>query len=416
VVSIAVQKTTAIRSSGHPLENHPMFKDFFRPNGRQQPRRSAGAGSGVVISKDGYVVTNNHVVDGADKVIVSFSDGKSYTATLVGTDKSSDIALIKIEGKEFPYLEFGDSKNVRLGQFVLAIGNPFGVGQTVTMGIISAKGRANIGIADYEDFIQTDAAINPGNSGGALVDLKGQLIGINTAILSRSGGNQGIGLAVPASMVRPVLEQIRTHGRVRRGWLGVAIQNLSPDLAKELNIEAISGVLISDVLDTGPAGKSGIQAGDVITSVGSQACATSTELRNHIALLGPNTTVKIKLIRDGKSKTIRVKLEEKEDLQTVQETIQTDGSLFSGVQLKTLEPAIRNRLEAPKKLKGVVVTDLAPDSAAADAGLRPGDVITSVNRKKVESVRQLVEMGQKAKKLLLRVWRKGHSSFMVLKR
>ena len=248
VVSITVQKTEAIRSSGHPLENHPMFKEYFRKDGRRSQRpRTTGAGSGVVISPDGYIVTNNHVVEGADKMTVAFANGKTYEAKLVGTDKSSDIALIKLEGKGFPYLEFGDSKNIRLGQFVLAIGNPFGVGQTVTMGIVSAKGRANIGIVDYEDFIQTDAAINPGNSGGALVNLEGKLIGINTAILSRSGGYQGIGFAVPASMVRPVLKQIREHGRVRRGWLGVAIQNLTTDLSKELGIEASSGVLISDV-------------------------------------------------------------------------------------------------------------------------------------------------------------------------
>ena len=417
VVSITIQKTEAIRSSGHPLENHPMFKEYFRKDGRRQRSpRTTGAGSGVVISKDGYVVTNNHVVEGADKMTVAFANGKTYEAKLVGTDKSSDIALIKLKGKNFPFLEFGDSKNIRLGQFVLAIGNPFGVGQTVTMGIVSAKGRANIGIVDYEDFIQTDAAINPGNSGGALVNLEGKLIGINTAILSRSGGYQGIGFAVPATMVQPVLEQIREHGRVRRGWLGVAIQNLTPDLSKELGIEASSGVLISDVLDTGPAGKSGIKAGDVITSVNGKPCRSSAELRNHIALLGPNTRVKIEMIRNGRTKTIRVKLEEKEDLQAIAENIETTDSLFSGVQLKTLDQAIRNRLEAPKKLKGVVVTDLVPDSKAADAGLRPGDVITSANRKRISSLAQLTEMGKENDKLLLRIWRKGHSSFMVLKK
>ena len=416
VVSITVEKTEAIRSSGHPLENHPMFKEYFRRNGgkRQRPR-AAGAGSGVVISPDGYVVTNNHVIEGADKMTVAFADGKTYDASLVGTDKSSDIALIKIKGRSFPYLQFGNSSKIRLGQFVLAVGNPFGVGQTVTMGIVSAKGRANIGIVDYEDFIQTDAAINPGNSGGALVDLEGKLIGINTAILSRSGGYQGIGFAVPASMVRPVLDQIKEHGRVRRGWLGVAIQNLTPDLSKELELDDANGVLISDVLDTGPAGKGGIRAGDVITAVNGKPVRNSAELRNRIAMIGPNKRATIKLIRDGRTKTLKLILEEKEDLNAVAEVEETDNSLFSGVQLKTVDQAVRTRLEAPKYLKGVVVVEMTPDSIAADSGLRPGDVITSVDRKKVTNLREFSEHAKDAKKLFLRVWRKGHASFMVIK-
>ena len=416
VVSITVEKTEAIRSSGHPLENHPMFKEYFRRNGgkRQRPR-AAGAGSGVVISPDGYVVTNNHVIEDADKMTVAFADGKTYEATLVGTDKSSDIALIKIKGRSFPYLQFGDSNKIRLGQFVLAVGNPFGVGQTVTMGIVSAKGRANIGIVDYEDFIQTDAAINPGNSGGALVDLEGKLVGINTAILSRSGGYQGIGFAVPASMVRPVLNQIKEHGRVRRGWLGVAIQNLTPDLSKELGLDDANGVLISDVLDTGPAGKGGIRAGDVITSVNGKSVRNSAELRNRIAMIGPNKRATINLIRDGRSKKLNLILEEKEDLNAVAEVEETDNSLFAGVQLKTVDQAVRTRLEAPKSLKGVVVVEMTPDSIAADSGLRPGDVITSVDRKRVSNLREFSELAKDAKKLFLRVWRKGHASFMVIK-
>ncbi|MEO1336592.1 MAG: Do family serine endopeptidase, partial [Myxococcota bacterium] len=309
------------------------FQDLFGPRGRRGPQRRMGAGSGVVISASGDIVTNNHVIEGADEIKVTFSNKEEYTAKLVGADKASDLAFLKIDAKDLPYLKFGSSKSLRLGEFVLAIGNPFGVGQTVTMGIVSAKGRANMNIVDYEDFIQTDASINPGNSGGALVNLRGELVGINTAILSRSGGAQGIGFAVPTSMVQPIREQIAKYGRVRRGWLGVSIQDLTPSVAKAFNLQKIDGVLVSDILADGPAAKSDLNAGDVIVAVNDRPTANSAQLRNRIALTRPGSRAKLDVVRDGKSKSVYVTLDEKEDDGVLAATEREGGDLLAGVRV-----------------------------------------------------------------------------------
>ncbi|MEM7675499.1 MAG: Do family serine endopeptidase, partial [Myxococcota bacterium] len=345
------------------------FQDLFGPRGRRGPQRRMGAGSGVIISADGDIVTNNHVIDGADEIKVTFSNKEEYTAKLVGTDKASDLAFLKIEAKNLPHLQFGSSQALRLGEFVLAIGNPFGVGQTVTMGIVSAKGRANMNIVDYEDFIQTDASINPGNSGGALVNLRGELVGINTAILSRSGGAQGIGFAVPTSMVQPIREQIAKFGRVRRGWLGVSIQDLTPSVAKAFNLKQINGVLVSDILADGPAAKSDLTAGDVIVAVNDKPTSNSAQLRNRIALTRPGSRTKLDVVRDGKSKKVYVTLDEKDD-DGVLAMAQREGSdPLAGVRLAPLNREARRELNVPSRLSGVVVVEVMPGSAAERANL-----------------------------------------------
>ncbi len=413
VVSIITSRTQA---KGHAPSDHPMFREFFRRRGTPHPRKEQGAGSGVVVSSDGYIVTNNHVIESADQIRVIFADKTEFKAKLIGTDKPSDLALIKIDAKRLSHLDFGDSDGLRLGEFVLAIGNPFGVGQTVTMGIVSAKGRANIGIVDYENFIQTDAAINPGNSGGALVNLQGKLVGINTAILSRSGGAQGIGFAVPATMVRPILEQIREHGRVRRGWLGVAIQDLTPDLASTLELEGVQGVLLSDIMEDGPADKSGLEAGDVVLKVNGKPTKSSAKLRNLIALLGPDARASLTVLRDGKRKQIRVTLDEKRDEAAPAEAAPAEDSQLSGLSVQELDREIRRKLKAPGRIEGVVITNVDPSSPAADAGLREGDIITSANRRRVRSVGDLREATEASRddKILLRIWRRGHFTFVVI--
>lgn len=420
VVSI----TTEIRPEKRPArgrrgEAPPEFPNFFfGPNlpFNEAPRRpEMGVASGVIISNDGFIVTNNHVVRGATDVKVKLLDGREYTAKLIGTDEASDLALVRIDGKDLPFLKLGDSVKLRLGEIVLAVGNPFGVGQTVTMGIVSAKGRSNMGIVDYEDFIQTDAAINPGNSGGALVNLQGELVGINTAILSRSGGAQGVGFAVPSSMVRPIIDQIREHGHVRRGWLGVAIQDLTPSLAKGLDVKQEHGVVISDVLDRGPADKAGVQTGDVVVALNGQPVTSASQLRNQIAMLGPSATVKMTVNRRGSTRDIELKLEQKKDEGEEKVAASQDEGTLQGLGLQDLNQELRRELEVPAKVaSGVVVTDVDPMSKAARAGLQEGDIIVSVNRKPVGSVSDLRAMGIDKGRALLRVWRGRGFLFIVL--
>jgi serine protease Do len=420
VVNITTKRNRRVMPTGHnPLEQHPMFREFFGPGMQQPPQLEIGAGSGVVISSDGFIVTNNHVIEGADEIKVAFSDKREFKAKLIGTDKPSDVALIKIDAKNLPALAFGDSNTLRLGEFVLAVGNPFGVGQTVTLGIVSAKSRTlKEPIVEYEDFIQTDAAINPGNSGGALVNLKGELVGINTAILTNGrtgGGNQGIGFAVPVAMVQPVLQQIKEHGRVRRGWLGIGIQDLTPELAKQMSIESTDGVLISDVMENGPGAKFDIKSGDIVVGVNGKSTKSSTQLRNAIALLGPGTKANLQIIREGKKKTIDVVLAEKKDEGGTNEPKETEKELLSGVQLQELSSEVRDELRIPPRMKGVVVAEIDPSSPAAESGLQPGDVITEVNRKPIAGIGDLRNMKlDKQAQALLKVWRHGSSQFVAL--
>lgn len=412
VVNITTRRSRSLEALP---DGHPMFREFFGPGRRRGPAEM-GAGSGVVISADGDIVTNNHVIEGADDIVVTFADKRELKAKLIGTDKPADLAFLRVEGKNLPFVPFGDSSALRLGEIVLAVGNPFGVGQTVTMGIVSAKGRANVGIIDYEDFIQTDASINPGNSGGALVNLKGELVGINTAILSRSGGAQGIGFAVPSNMVRPIREQIAEHGRVRRGWLGVAIQDLTPDIARSMGLKEQKGVLVSDVMEGGPAAKASLSVGDVIVQVNERPTPSAAELRNAVALLKPGTKAKLAVVHDGKSKELSVTLDEKKDEQEVAAKQSGSQEVLAGLTLSDLDSALRQRLGVPAKVTGAVVTEIEDGSPAQRAGLEEGDVVTAVGRERIKSASDVAKAVPKgANEVLLRVFKRGVFTFVVLR-
>jgi Do/DeqQ family serine protease len=354
-------------------------------------RRQGGMGSGVIVRQDGYILTNHHVVDGAEEVTVELSNGRSSKAKVVGTDAPSDLAVLKIEGTNLQTLALGDSDQVRVGDVVLAVGNPLGVGQTVTMGIVSAKGRSTGGSGDgsFEDFIQTDAPINRGNSGGALVNTEGELIGINSQILSPSGVNIGIGFSIPANMARNVMTQLIEHGEVRRGRLGVTIQSITPDLARSLNLSGTSGALVSDVEEGSPAKSAGLARGDVITAVNGAPVKDSNVLRNEIAELQPGAEARLTVIREGKEQELTARLGE---LPTGNRRAlgdrSSEGSGSFGMSLESLT-AQRARELGVEARAGVVIAGVAPGSRAAEAGLRPGDVIELVDRQAVTSVEQL---------------------------
>jgi serine protease Do len=388
---------------------------------RRQPNmpKQTGIGSGVIVTKDGYILTNNHVVDGADEVKVALQDGREFTAKVIGRDPKSDVAVIRIDAKDLPAVQMANSDKVEVGDVVLAIGNPFGIGQTVTTGIVSATGRAGALGLDYEDFIQTDAAINPGNSGGALVDAEGRLIGINTAILSRSGGNQGIGFAIPVNLARDVMTSLVKDGRVDRGYLGVMIQDVNPTLAKEFKLKDTKGALVGDVTSDSPAEKAGIKSGDVIVEFNGKDVTDSRHLKLEVARTSPGSTVPLKVLRDGDTKTLEVKVKElpgTEKLAKNDNNKSDDTGTLNGVTVTDLDRGARQQFEVPANLKGVVVTEVDPNSAAAEAGLQPGDVIQEINRKPVKTAEEAVDMTEHAadKTTLLRVWRNGGSRFVVV--
>jgi serine protease Do len=400
---------------------------FFPFSGPPGERQSQGMGSGVIVSADGYVLTNNHVVQEAKQIKVTVSDQREFDATVVGTDPKSDLAVIKIKGAPggLRPVEFGDSSKLRLGDVVLAIGNPMGVGQTVTMGIVSAKGRADLGITAYEDFIQTDAAINPGNSGGALIDTEGKLVGINTAILSRTGGYQGIGLAIPTSMAKPIMETLKQSGKVSRGFLGVGIQDIDQELAGALKLASRTGVLLSDVRSGGPAAKAGLSRGDVVVKVDGSPVTSTGQFRNLIASSGAKKRVSLEVIRDGKPVTVSAELAEVPDDPSdalaggggaaPQPT--TFGAL-DGVTLEELSPALRRSLSVgPEVQQGVVVTGVEPNSAAAKAGLRRGDIVLELNKAPVDSLAKFKDLyGKASGEVLLLVHSRGVTSFKVVKK
>jgi serine protease Do len=414
-----------------PPETDDFFRRFFgddfdnRPQGRNNRRsfsvpKQQGIGSGVVVTKDGYILTNNHVVDGADEVKVALQDGREFTAKVVGRDPKSDVAVIKIDAKDLPAIQMADSDKVEVGDVVLAVGNPFGIGQTVTTGIVSATGRGGTLGLDYEDFIQTDAAINPGNSGGALVDAEGRLIGINTAILSRSGGNQGIGFAIPANLAKDVMTSLVRDGKVTRGYAGMWIQDVTPALAQEFNLKEHNGALISDVAPKSPAEKAGFKNGDVVTEYNGKLVTDSRHLKLSVARTQPGETATVKVIRDGKSETLTLKVKElpgTEDVAKSGKALENDDNgTLNGVTVGDLDQQSRRQFNLPGSVNGVVVTDVAPDSAAAEAGLKPGDVIQEINRKPVKTAEEAVKMTEKtdAKKTLLRVWSGGGSRYVIV--
>jgi serine protease Do len=383
-----------------------------------QTPKQRGLGSGVIVTKDGYILTNNHVVENADEVTVTLNDERKFNAKVVGTDPKSDIAVLKIKADNLPFLPLANSEKIEVGDLVLAVGNPFGLSQTVTMGMVSATGRATMGM-DYEDFIQTDAAINPGNSGGALVDVDGRLIGINTAILSRSGGNQGIGFAIPVNLARNVMENLIQNGRVIRGYMGVAIQDLTPSLAKEFKAKETAGALISEVTPKSPAEKAGLKSGDVIVAFNGTPVHDSRKLKLAVASTAPGTKVPVKILRDGKSETLILTLKELPGTEVASKSKDADNSdsdALNGVAVGDIDTMAKSQLQLPENLKGALVTSVDENSAAFEAGLREGDIIQEINRKPVTNAEEAVELSGKIKsdKILLRVWSKGGSHFIVV--
>ena len=433
VVNVASSRTVKNVAEKSPFFDDPFFRRFFGPGGGnggpggqeapEEKHLERGLGSGVIVSSDGIVITNNHVVDGADEIRVTTADKQEYAAKVIGTDAKSDVAVLRLSGdvKSLQPIAIGDSSQLRLGDVVLAIGNPFGVGQTITMGIVSAKGRANVGIASYDDFIQTDAAINPGNSGGALVDMDGQLVGINTAILSRTGGYQGIGFAIPTNMAQPIMKSLIDHGKVVRGWLGVGIQDIDQDLASAMKLGSLKGILISEVMDAGPGAKAGLKSGDVVLKLNGQPMDSTGEFRNAVAAAGAGASVKIELVRDGKPVALDAKLGELPAEKAGAgggEDQSTPTSALDGLTLQDLNPALRHKLDVPQGVKaGVVVTEVDPNSPAANSGLMPGDLVLEVNRIPVTDVGKFREAYAKSQdRTLLRLVREGRTLFLVVRR
>ncbi len=387
---VNISTTKVVKREVNPFSDDPFF-DFFNPfKDFKMPKkwREQSLGSGVIVSPDGFIITNNHVIEQADEIRITLFDKRSFKARIIGADPKTDVAVVKIDAKNLPTVRWGDSDRLEVGEFVLAIGNPFGLSHTVTMGIISAVGRANVGIADYEDFIQTDAAINPGNSGGPLVNIKGELIGINTAIFSRSGGYQGIGFAVPSNMARLVMEQLEQRGRVTRGWLGVTIQELTPELAQKFGLRSSKGALVGDVAKGSPAETAGIRRGDIILVFNGKKVDDVGGLRNMVAQSKVGSEVAVTIMRGEKEYSVRVIIAElpKDAAEAAPGNPPEDqntGSLI-GLSVMDISREIARQLGLSREEKGVVVVRVEPGSSAEDAGLRKGDVIEEVDRKKIE--------------------------------
>jgi serine protease Do len=424
VVSVSSSKMvkTGFSDQGEQGEMDPLFRQFFgQTPGRQfnipSQRRAEGLGSGVIVSPEGYILTNNHVVDGATEVHVTLNDRREYKARVVGTDSKTDVAILKIDAPDLQPVVIGDSDRLQVGDYVLAVGNPFGLGKTVTMGIVSAMGRGNLGIEDYENFIQTDASINPGNSGGALVNDRGELVGINTAILSHgSEGNQGIGFAVPVSVARNVMDQILKNGRVTRAYLGVMAQEVTPAIAKAFHEPEVRGALVGDVTPDSPAQKAGLQKGDIITDINGKPVNDSAQLRMNISLMEPGTTVAVKVLRDGAARDFSVRLGE---LPTEQAKVEKNGesteSAMEGVSVENLNSRIAGQLGLPATSAGVVVTEVDPGSRAARSGLQRGDVIQEVNRHAVRNTSDFERaVGGSKDETLLLVNRQGSTRYVAV--
>jgi serine protease Do len=420
---VFVYSTKQVRAQEMPFLDDPILRRFFGipggPGGRVPDQTQRGLGSGVIISSDGYVLTNNHVIEGADDVKVSIGESlRRYDATVVGSDALADLAVLKIEAENLQPATLGDSDQLKVGDVVLAIGNPFGVGQSVTRGIVSALGRGNLGIEQIEDFIQTDAAINMGNSGGALIDVAGRLVGINTAILSRTGGFAGVGFAIPINLARNVSEQIVNTGEVSRGFLGVAPQTLTPELATQFGTHR--GALISEVTPGSAAEKAGLQAGDVITKVNGLEISDPRQLLLTVSQLAPGSSAKIEYMRDGKPATATAQLERRPEQSLAGSADGTrrdsDDGVLDGVAVADISPQMRDQLQIPSRVQGAIVTRVDPTSPSARQGLQEGDVILELDRKPVKNAQEAVELSAQIKgpKVMVRVWREGRSLYLVV--
>ena len=419
---VNISTTTTVSMENHPYGdffNDPFFRHFFGDQfdhrGQKRKFKSSALGSGVIVSENGYILTNNHVVKGADEIKVILYDKREFKGTIVGTDSRTDLAVIKIDAKDLPVIRIGESGKLKTGDVVLAIGNPFGLNQTITMGIVSAVGRSNIGLADFEDFIQTDAAINPGNSGGALVNTSGELVGINTAIFSTSGGYMGIGFAIPSDMAKSVMESIIKHGKVIRGWLGVSIQNLTPDLAKSLGIKETEGALIAGVEKDSPADKAGLKRGDLIIQINGKKVEDSTGLRNMVSASAPGNKAEIKIIRDQKGLTLTATLGEFQEKKIEKEI--GYNNVLKGITVQELTPSLRDKMGMPENVNGVIIANISEDSPAQEY-LQVNDVILEVNRRAITNIRdyeQVVsKIGEKDSALLL-IYRDGASIYISMK-
>ena len=411
----------------HPFYDDPFFRDFFgdryggrAPSPRQQIQR--GLGSGVIITKDGYILTNHHVVDGAEEIKIEMTNNRVYDAKLIGDDPRSDLAVLKINANDLPMLTLGDSDGVRVGDVALAVGNPLGIGQTVTAGIISAKGRTT-GLSDgsFESFLQTDAPINQGNSGGALVATSGELIGINSQIVSPTGGNIGIGFAIPANMARSVAEQLIKGGKVRRGHLGVTIQPVTSEMAENLELKDMRGVIINHVESGSPADRAGLKQGDVITVINGKQIDDANSLRNIIASAGPGAEVTIIVLREGREQQVRATLGELPNQTSSRPNGQPGGSSSDeerwGMVVTPMTPELAGSLGLRRDAGGLVITDVSPGSAAAEAGLQPGDVIEQINRQVVRSQEDFRRSlsGAGSRPALLFINRRGSGLYMTVR-
>jgi serine protease Do len=403
----------------------PMPHSPPAPHGRQEQ----SAGSGVVFDPNGFIVTNNHVVDGATQITVTLNDRREFSAKIIGTDPKTDLAVIKIEAKDLPSLKWAEYEKLQVGDLVLAVGSPFGLSSTVTLGIISALGRGNVGIADYEDFIQTDAAINPGNSGGALVNMNGELIGINTAIFSRTGGSEGVGFAIPSSIALDIVDSLQRTGKVVRGWMGVAIQEITPALAKSFKLpEQRKGVLISDVNENGPSYAAGVKRGDVVVAFNGKEIQSVSQLRNLVARTIVGKDAQVKVLRDGKEQMLSVKVAERPSDELLAkkepappkeqgETVKPPDNVLASLRVQALDSALMGQLNIPAKTTGVVITSVEPGGLAEAAGLQRGDVIQEVNHETVKTMDDYQKAVIKIKKddlAVLLVNRQGNSLFVAV--
>ncbi len=430
VVNIFASRTLKERDlrGAHPFffdPRDPRFREFFGDEDEMpMPNKKAEAlGSGVIVSEDGYILTCNHVIEGADEIKVEINGGREYTAKVVGADPPTDTAVLKVDATGLPAITLASSERLEVGDVVLAIGNPFGIGQTVTMGIVSATGRGELGIMAYEDFIQTDASINRGNSGGALVDAQGRLIGVNSAIMSRTGGNQGVGFAIPISMARVVMERLIQDGKVTRGYLGVNLQPLTPELATRLGVKDQTGALITEVVEGTPAAEAGMKPGDLVVEYNGKKVNDYRQLRLMVSQTKPKTKTSFKILRDGKTRSFNVTLAELPSersfgglMRRGEPSAPDQGETLEGVEVTDLDARNRRQYNIPSHVRGALVTAVDANSAAFEKGLRPGDVILGIEQKAVRNADDAVEMSQdfKGSQVMLRVWSRGSAKYLLV--